>query len=411
MSEHRYTLEPYRGPSTRHRCPACQAERKFARYIDTDKNRHIDPSVGRCDRENQCGYHLKPRQFFEQNPWRNDGNQMPVVLPKPRPTVEPPKKITPVPLDVFKRTLNGYGANQFIQFLSKVFPKDVVNGIIEGYFIGTSNKPWPGSVVFWQIDSANRVRAGKVMQYNPETGKRLKNPNRDFITWIHKVESLPDYQLNQCFFGEHLLKNSTKPVAIVESEKTAVIASVHFPEFVWLACGQLNGLNPTKARVLEGRKVVLFPDVNGYEKWKAVADKLSNITNITVSDYLERHASPKERADGCDLADYLLRNPKAIKPGRKPNPPSPPTIEANNHRPPSKPWAERVAMVLETFDGYVYHGPGINLSPCEHIVDVQRFITTNVELLRQCPPNRSYEPYLMRMEALAKMIPNQTTIN
>jgi hypothetical protein len=321
MSEHRFTLEPYRGPSTRHRCPACQTERKFARYIDNYTGQHIHTSVGRCDRENQCGWHYKPKQFFEDHPGLNPISPAPVVMEKPRRKIEPPRKITPVPLDMFKRTLNGYGANQFIQFLSKVFAKDVVNGIIERYFIGTSNKPWPGSVVFWQIDSANRVRAGKVMQYNPETGKRLKNPDRDFITWIHKVEAIPDFELNQCFFGEHLLKDSTKPVAIVESEKTAMIASVHFPEFVWLACGQLNGLNPTKGKVLKGRKVVLFPDVNGYEKWKTKANELSTITTITVSDFLERLASPNDRADGCDLADFLLRMkvkpPVESKPERK----------------------------------------------------------------------------------------------
>lgn len=327
MNDHRFTLEPYHGPSTRHRCPACQTEWKFARYIDTATNQHIDSSVGRCDRENQCGYHMKPRQFFEQNPWRNDGTTMPVVMAKPRPVIQPPKKITVVPVDIFKRTLADYGTNNFIQFLSMVFPKDAVNKVIEAYFIGTFNKAWwgTGSVVFWQIDSANRIRAGKVMQYNPETGKRLKNPERDFITWIHKVEKIRDYELSQCFFGEHLLKNSTKPVAIVESEKTAIISSLFHPEFIWLACGQLNGLNATKATVLAGRKVVLFPDVKGYEKWKAIAKELSSITTITVSDFLERNATDAERADGCDLADYLLKLPK---PSREPEP-----VEINKPEP------------------------------------------------------------------------------
>lgn len=404
MSEHRYTLEPYRGPSTRHRCPECQKDRKFARYINSSTGQHIDPSVGRCDRENQCGYHLKPRQFFEQNPWRNDAKQTPVGLPMPKQMIERIKKITPVPLDVLERTLGGgYAGNNFIQFLSAHYPKDVVNRAIEKYYIGTSNKPWVGSVVFWQIDYMNRIRAGKVMQYNPATGKRLKNPYRDFITWIHKVEDLPKYELSQCFFGEHLLKNSTKPVAIVESEKTAVIASVHFPEFVWLACGQLNGLNPTKARVLEGRKVVLFPDVNGYEKWLAKAKELSSITTITVSDYLEKHASPKERADGCDLADYLLRSTNAINIGHHPEPPTPPAIDGSL-QPPPKPWAERVARMLEGFGRYAHHGLGIQLHPWERIVDVQRFIDTNMAILSHCPANRTHEPYLIRMEKLFEII-------
>ncbi len=39
-------------------------------------------------------------------------------------------------------------------------------------------------------------------------------------------------------FGEHLLPmNRGKPVAIVESEKTALVAAYYLPEYVWLASG------------------------------------------------------------------------------------------------------------------------------------------------------------------------------
>lgn len=302
----RYTLEPYRGPATRYQCPACHKERKFVRYIDTESGSHIDPAVGRCDREDNCGYHLKPRQFFEENPsWQSANNFRPDHRSRPKPAPKPPK-ITVVPVDVFKRTLADYPSNQFIQFLSSIFNYQTVIRLIERYFIGTVNKPWKGSVVWWQVDSSNRIRAGKVMNYHPKTGKRLKEPF-DHITWMHKVDSWLDYQLSQCFFGEHLLKDKTKPVAIVESEKTAVIASVFYPDFIWIACGQLHGLNATKAAVLAGRKVVLFPDVKGYDKWAAKAKELAGITTITVSDFLERHATDAEKADGCDLADYLLK--------------------------------------------------------------------------------------------------------
>jgi hypothetical protein len=37
------------------------------------------------------------------------------------------------------------------------------------------------------------------------------------------VEEYGDFELKQCYFGEHLLeKYPEKPVAVVESEKTAV---------------------------------------------------------------------------------------------------------------------------------------------------------------------------------------------
>jgi len=45
--------------------------------------------------------------------------------------------------------------------------------------------------------------------------------------------------MKQCLFGEHLLSDtsatmSAKPVAIVESEKTALVAAMFIPDFVWL---------------------------------------------------------------------------------------------------------------------------------------------------------------------------------
>jgi len=56
------------------------------------------------------------------------------------------------------------------------------------------------------------------MLYSPTTGKRVKEPF-NHITWVHKALKQPDFNLKQCLFGEHLLQDKTKPVAIVESEK------------------------------------------------------------------------------------------------------------------------------------------------------------------------------------------------
>ncbi len=95
------------------------------------------------------------------------------------------------------------------------------------------------------------------MQYNPETGRRLKHES-GAIDWVHnklkKSGTLPEYfNLQQCFFGEHLLKlYSDKPVAIVESEKSTLIANAVFPDLIWLAAGNLNGLSLEKCKVLKG---------------------------------------------------------------------------------------------------------------------------------------------------------------
>ena len=44
-----------------------------------------------------------------------------------------------------------------------------------------------------------------------------------------------DFNMVQCLFGEHLLRlHPDKKVAVVESEKTAVICSALMPEYVWV---------------------------------------------------------------------------------------------------------------------------------------------------------------------------------
>src|SRR5690606_16045971 len=100
---------------------------------------------------------------------------------------------------------------------------------------------------------------------------------------------------------------STKPIAIVEAPATAIVASMYLPQFTWMACGALSWLTEKRCQALKGRRVTLFPDLNGYERWKAIGDKLG----FECSDFLERIATDKEKAAGLDLRDYLERFPVA----------------------------------------------------------------------------------------------------
>ena len=120
---------------------------------------------------------------------------------------------------------------------------------------------------------------------------------------------LKDYQLCQCLFGEHLLINQpNKPVGIVESEKTAIIASAYLPELTWMAAGSLNGINVQLLSSLSGKSIVLYPDIKGYEKWERKAHELkAQGFKIAVSDILEKadFVTEEDRTKGYDLADYL----------------------------------------------------------------------------------------------------------
>jgi hypothetical protein len=154
------------------------------------------------------------------------------------------------------------------------------------------------------------------MLYSPSNGKRSKELHHR-PTWVHKVLQLPDFSLQQCFVGEHLLKGNNKPVAVVESEKTAIIASLYLPQFIWIAAGSKSGLSELKCQALRGRNVILFPDISkpkenqltAFELWTRKAKEYAHLAHFRVSNLLERKATNQEREQGLDIADYLLRFP------------------------------------------------------------------------------------------------------
>lgn len=314
MTNHRYILEPYKGMKSRYTCPQCNKGRIFTRYIDSETGQHLSPKVGKCNREIKCGCHNTPKQYFLDNNIPNS----PIYEAQQKEIVTfpiPEKHISFISDDVFKKSLkignNTFQlaeANNFIMYLVKLFGIDITSSLIGKYNIGTS-KHWNKATVFWQIDISGKIRTGKIMLYSPTTGKRIKEPF-SYITWAHKAMKLSDFSLQQCFYGEHLLRlpeNSNKPVAIVESEKTAIIASAYLSDLTWLAVGSLQNLTKEKCKVLKGRKVVLFPDLKAFDIWETKARGFTNITTFTISDLLERKATEAEKEQGFDLADYLIR--------------------------------------------------------------------------------------------------------
>ncbi len=218
-----------------------------------------------------------------------------------------------IPFEQLSISRNNYDENNFIAWLGKLFDQDIVSNLIQLYHIGTSDL-WDGATVFWQIDMSGGIRSGKIMLYNPETGRRVKEPH-SHIMWMHKKLKIDDYNLRQCLFGEHLLNlNPGKPVGIVESEKTAIIASAYLPDLVWVATGGKEGLSDDKCRSLAGRDVILYPDLSKdgktYQKWFKKALELNVLipgSRFTVSDLIEQYANADSKQEGFDLADYLIQ--------------------------------------------------------------------------------------------------------
>ena len=310
LSDYRYKLDSPR--VTGHRqvkttCPRCGRLKCFVRYVDTyDQCHYLSDEVGRCDHENSCGYHYKPSEYFADHPWLSEmnGQSSRVRVSKPKfLTTPPPKPLWTIPMewvDKFHSTQSVFWQwfSTYCALRLKLDP-EVVQRIYEDYRMGATQK---GNVVFWQIDEQQRVRSGHIMKYNT-------NGHRSgYQDWVHSLLErqgrLPHgFNLQQCFFGQHLLqKYPDKHVCVVESEKTAIIMAACCPKQLWIATCGSSGLNVDKVECLRGRRFTLFPDSGCFAKWESIMKQTKGL-QYNIDETMEQYPS------NTDLADLILQPP------------------------------------------------------------------------------------------------------
>lgn len=317
--------------SKKYECPQCH-QRRFVLYVDSATNRPVDETCGRCDREQNCGYHLPPREFFSLHPGARPTNNYYTSTPyrgnmnRSYSSHKEPLfnyNAHPSTLDINYLYMRRSNDSGLVNFLYSVFPKEKVDAAADLYMLGATKQAKcansTGNIIFWQIDSNFRLRTGKIMDHDT-TGHRVKGTATD-ADWIHsrllKCNRLTaDWKqdFTQCFFGEHLLnpkmypENQNKPIGIVEAEKTAVVCSIVMPGTVWLSVGGSNMLDKilmNEGEVLKGRSkpIIIYPDAGCYSEWDAVATKYTKAgLKMAVSDLLERSHAEK----GSDIADYII---------------------------------------------------------------------------------------------------------
>jgi len=296
MGNFKYILDP---GSRKFECPEC-GKKAFVRYLDEDSKEYLHYNLGRCDRQDKCGYHRKPEiknDSYRANEYRNS---KPFIR-------EPEKQTSYLSIDQVKPTIGNYETNNLILFLKMKFGESAVNSLLEKYLIGTSDHYGGGSTIFYQVDICKKIRSGKIIQYDPTTGKRRKDVFPP-VNWIHK--GIPNFNLKQCLFGEHLLADNSKPVSLFESEKTSLIASLFMPKTICIATGGKEGLSQEKCQILKGRKGILYPDLSPIidfsKTWEFKAKGIPELSGFKVSTLLEEIATEEDRESGLDLADYLI---------------------------------------------------------------------------------------------------------
>ena len=198
-----------------------------------------------------------------------------------------------------------------------------------------------GGVIFWQIDEQQRVHTGKIMYYQPDCHRDKElHP-----TWVHclmRDTRPPNFDFQPCLFGLHLISNTdlsnltdnlfsnfpildnnksvssvqsvVPKIALVESEKSAVILSEKFPDFIWLSCGGLQSFKPQLLEPLLQYRIIIFPDTDpqgeAFRLWNQVALDAQRLYKfrypLRVSNLLEQHATPDQKQRKIDLVDFIF---------------------------------------------------------------------------------------------------------
>ncbi|MDD4429773.1 MAG: DUF6371 domain-containing protein [Paludibacter sp.] len=342
MNEYRYQLEK---GSKKHHCLNC-GKKSLKRYIDIETGNYLPEQYGRCNHENSCipHYHLNPyldgyaKAIWEQE--RGNRSELPNRWKPQRKKAAAPSPPEPVffHFKTFKQTLQPerYEQNTFIQnLLHRVqFPFDAndVTKVIQLYRLGTvANGYRAGANTFPFIDKKGNIRAIQVKEFNEMNHttstdflhsiieKHHTRNNKPLPEWL-EAYTKQDKRIS-CLFGEHLLsKYHSNPVALVEAPKTAVYGTLYFglpktPEsLIWLAVYNKSSFSFDKLKILQGRFVYVFPDLskdgNTFKEWETKAKEYESRlpgTRFIFSDLLEQLAPERDKSEGNDLADYLIK--------------------------------------------------------------------------------------------------------
>ena len=190
-------------------------------------------------------------------------------------------------------------------------------------------------VVFWQIDHEGIPRAAKLMKYMPD-GHRYKEKKgeKNATGWLYNQPGHYDQNGNYIqgprdicqpdkhtvlhpLFGAHLLKRYPQAtVNVVESEKTALVMANFYgmpDRQLWLAVGGLQQLKLESMQPLidQGRKVWLWPDKDGIDKWQEVADKLGSEQVQVYTKFFDTCWEPQDgdKADAADITIRIMNDP------------------------------------------------------------------------------------------------------
>lgn len=252
--------------------------------------------------------------------WRLNPDRAPRPTPPPRPTAPTTPKQPPIYVDppFIQDLQKDTEQTALYNFLCSLFPSEDVRRVFERYKVGgakyiffdydSDTEPTLPSA-FPYINAAGQCVDIHLQPYDNRGHRAKKSEGQPLQNWILHVFGQSDRRGDWCLFGEHLINDDpTAPIAIVESEKTAIIAAIAWRRYgyIWVATGGLHKLTLGLCAALKGRQLYLFPDVDGVEKWTQRWEELTAAGyNVTLcSDYVIANAEGEKD----DIGDIIINH-------------------------------------------------------------------------------------------------------
>lgn len=280
-------------------CPQC-GKREFVVYIDAETKVPVNEhAFGRCDRQNNCGYHVKP------DAKKKDDAETYVV-----------SQVFPPESEFNKLTRTETNFHRYMKKVLDIDPEKLYDlGILADGAL----------TVFVYRNAQGRVSNLKWFKYL-EDGHRDKNFESRSLPQPKRRNKYIEEKYFMCLFLEHLLDpDKKKTVCVVESEKTAAICRFIYPQYDWVGCGSATGLsdgsNDTADKItpLKGRRVYWIrdsdkaarPTLKDNQHGEAISVPVSSERNLDryIEDWHILDLWP-DRSDKYDIGDAVLEGKK-----------------------------------------------------------------------------------------------------
>lgn len=264
------------------KCPKCHKE-SFTPLKYESSTKIINPFVGKCS---ECGYDLTANEFITKRHYllgsfaKGEQSNLLLEIGKRGFTlyskgIVDSKFMTSTDIEInplYKYVVNHYAGKEDSE--GRIIDKARIYDTFALYGVETSTLPYRfHATIFWYITSADEKLSFRIMHFE-EDGHKSENDKQYPITKSLIVDS--EGKGKYCLFGRNLCTKrgrENKDVCIVESEKSAIIAALFYPQANWMAAGSCYFLKGDKLEYdyvddafgekgtpIDHNKVILFPD-------------------------------------------------------------------------------------------------------------------------------------------------------